>query len=108
MKHLNIEDLLNLKFKPLAEIIKYAAVLIALVAFLVFFAVSPMHALILCGFLVMLGSMYLKVERKVRKMALLIGCLLSVIGVIGILVPAVGLQILSIARELRHQLMIRI
>ena len=106
---MDIEDLLNLKLKPLADIIKYAVVLIALVAFLVFFAVSPMHALILCGFLVMLSSMYLKVEREVRKMAFLIGCLLSVIGVIGILVPAVGLQILSIAKELRYQLsMIRI
>lgn len=106
---MDIEDLLNLKLKPLADIIKYAVVLIALVAFLVFFAVSPMHALILCGFLVMLSSMYLKVEREVGKMAFLIGCLLSVIGVIGILVPAVGLQILSIAKELRYQLsMIRI
>ena len=102
----DLEDLLDLKIKPISEIVRYASVLIALIAFLVFFALSPMHALILCGLLVMLGSMFLKLEKEIRKMAFMIGCLLSVIGVIGILVPAVGLQILSIAEDLRSQLAI--
>ena len=99
----DLEDLLDLKIKPISEMVRYASVLIA---FLVFFALSPMHALILCGLLVMLGSMFLRLEKEIRKMAFMIGCLLSVIGVIGILVPAVGLQILSIAEDLRSQLAI--
>ena len=102
----DVEDLLDLKFKPFMNAIRYIVVLIGLIAFLVFFALSPMHALVLCGLLVMLGSMFLKLEKEIRKMAFLIGCLLSVIGVIGILVPAVGLQILSIAKDLRSQLAI--
>ena len=102
----DVEDLLDLKFKPFMNAIRYIVVLIGIIAFLVFFALSPMHALVLCGLLVMLGSMYLKVEKEIRKMAFLIGCLLSIIGVIGILVPAVGLQILSIAKDLRSQLAI--
>jgi len=99
---MDIEDLLNLKIKPLSEIIKYAAALIALLAFLVFFAVSPMHALILCGLLVMLGSLYLKVEKEIRKMAFLVGGLLAVVGILGILIPAVKLQILSVAENLKR------
>jgi hypothetical protein len=104
---LDIEDLLSLKIKPLSEIIKYAAALIALIAFLVFFAVSPMHALILCGLLVMLGNLYLKVEKEIRKMAFFMGGLLAVIGVLGIFIPAVKLQILLVAESLK-QLMIQI
>lgn len=104
---MDIEDLLSLKIKPLSEIIKYAAALIALIAFLVFFAVSPMHALILCGLLVMLGNLYLKVEKEIRKMAFFMGGLLAVIGVLGIFIPAVKLQILLVAESLK-QLMIQI
>ena len=104
---MDIEDLLSLKIKPLSEIIKYAAGLIALLAFLVFFAVSPMHALILCGLLVMFGSMLApKLPKDIRKMAFIIGCLLSFIGFIGILVPSIGLQILSVAEDVRRQLSI--
>jgi len=103
---LNIEDLLGLDLKAVAEMVKYLFLLIAAIAFLVFFAVSPMHALILCGFLVMFGSMYLKVEREVRKMAFIIGCLLSFVGFMGILVPSIGLQILSVAEDIRRQLSI--
>ena len=95
-----------MKIRPLSEIVKYAAVVIALLAFLIFFALSPMHALILCGLLVMLGSLYLKVEKEIRKMAFIMGGLLAVIGVLGILFPAVKLQILSVAENLK-QLMIQ-
>ena len=91
----------------LSEIVKYLAALIAVIAFLVFFASSPMHALILCGFLLMLGSLYLKVEKETRRMALIIGGLLSVIGVAGVFIPSVKLQILSAAENLR-QLVIQV
>jgi len=102
----DLEDLLDLKIKPISEIVRYASALIALIAFLIFFAVSPMHALILSGLLVMLASMYLKAEKEVKKWAFLGDLLLMIIGVIGILVPSIGLRILSIAKELRHQLSI--
>ena len=103
---MDIEDLLSLKIRPLSEIVKYAAAIIALLAFLIFFALSPMHALILSGLLMMLGSLYLKVEKEIRKMAFIMGGLLAVIGVLGILIPAVKLQILSVAENLK-QLMIQ-
>ena len=103
---MDLKDILDLKIKPITEIVKYAAGLIALIAFLVFFAVSPMHALILSGLLIMLGSMYLKVPKEIRKMAFMVGAILMVIGVIGILVPSVGLQILSVAENVRRQLSI--
>jgi len=98
---LNVEELLSLKIKPLSDI-KYVVALIGLIAFLVFFAVSPLHALILCGLLVMFGSMYFKVEKENRKMAFIAGLLLMVIGVLGILVPTIKLQILSVAENLRE------
>ena len=98
----DLEDLLDLKIKPISEIVRYASALIALIAFLIFFAVSPMHALILCGLLVMLGSLYLKVEKEIRKMAFLVGGLLAVVGILGILIPAVKLQILSVAENLKR------
>jgi len=104
---LDLEGLLNLKIKPLSDAIRYIVAAIALIVFLVFFAVSPMHALILCGLLVMLGSMYLKVEKEIRKMAFIVGGLITAIGVLGIFIPSLKLQILSIAEDLR-QLMIQI
>lgn len=76
----DVEDLLNLKFKPFMDTIRYLAVLIGLIAFLVFFALSPMHALILCGLLVMLASMYLDVEKEIKRIAFYVGCFLTALG----------------------------
>ena len=104
---MDIEDLLNLKLKPLTDAIKYVAVLIALVAFLVFFAVSPMHALILCGLLVMLASMYLKVEKEIRKLAFIIGGFFTGLGALCIFIPSIQMAVLSVAEGLRR-LMIQI
>ena len=53
----------------------------------------------------MLGSLYLKVEKEIRKMAFIMGGLLAVIGVLGILIPAVKLQILSVAENLKQLIM---
>ena len=76
----DVEDLLNLKFKPFMDTIRYLAVLIGLIAFLVFFALSPMHALILCSLLVMLASMYLDVEKEIKRIAFYVGCFLTALG----------------------------
>ena len=98
----DVEDLLNLKFKPFMDTIRYLAVLIGLIAFLVFFALSPMHALIFCGLLVMLGSMYLDVEKEIKRMAFYVGVFLTALGALCIFVPSLQMALLSVAEGLRQ------
>jgi len=80
--------------------IKYIAAAVAVAIFLVFFAVAPFHALILCGLFTVLGSMALKLEKENQQIAIIVGAVLMAVGTIAILVPQVSQELLSIAGNL--------
>jgi hypothetical protein len=88
------------KVDVVAKTVQWLAALIGVVAFLVFFALAPLHALVLCGLLVVLGSMYFKLDKTVQQKALFLGVALMGIGVTAIFVPSVGIELLRIAGDL--------
>ena len=94
-----MEDILK-KVDVVAKSIQWLAALIGIVAFLIFFALAPLHALLLCGLLVILGSMYFKVDKTVQQRALILGVALMGVGVTAIFVPSVGIELLRIAGDL--------
>jgi len=80
--------------------VQWLAALIGVIAFLVFFALAPFHALILCGLLVILGGMYFKLDKDVQQKALIFGVALMGVGILAIFVPRVGYELLTIAEDL--------
>jgi len=88
------------RIDAVAKTVQWLVALVGLIAFLVFFALAPLHALVLCGLLVVLGSMYFKLDRKVQQKAILLGVALMSAGVAAILVPQVNLELLRIAGDL--------
>jgi chromate transport protein ChrA len=84
----------------LGKAIQYVAALIGVIAFLVFFALAPFHALILCSLLVILGSMLFNLDKTVQLKALFLGVALMGLGILAILVPRVGYELLSVAEDL--------
>ena len=94
----DILDMLGLG--ELGKAVQWLVALIGVVAFLVFFALAPFHALLLCGLLVILCSMYFKLDKEVQQKALILGVALMGIGVLAIFVPRVGYELLTIARDL--------
>jgi len=100
-----IADLLGVPAKEVAKAVQWVAVLIGIIAFLVFFALSPLHALILSGLLLVLFSMVFKAEKEIQRLALYIGVALMIGGVLGIFVPGVMAEMLNLARQLRQLLL---
>jgi len=96
---MDIDSLLK-KVDVVAKAVQWLAALIGVVAFLVFFALAPLHALVLCGLLVVLGSMYFKLEKTVQQRALYLGVALMGLGVVAIYVPQVGFELLRIAGDI--------
>jgi len=94
-----METLLK-KVDGVAKTVQWLVALIGVVAFLVFFALAPLHALLLCGLLVILGSMYFKLDKTVQQRALFLGVALMGFGVTAIFVPSVGIELLRIAGDL--------
>ena len=92
----------SLGLAELSKAIQYLAALIALIAFLVFFALAPLHALLLCGLLVILAGFIFQTEAGIQKAALCVGLLLMAIGVIGIFLPSFGGNLLSVADVLKQ------
>jgi len=86
--------------RELGKAIQYVVALIGVIAFLVFFALAPLHALVLCGLLVILGSMYFNLDKAVQQKALILGVALMGLGVTAIFVPSVGYELLRIAGDL--------
>jgi len=97
-----LAELLGVKVKLAADTIKYLAALIAVMVLLLFFALSPMHALILCGFLVILATLYFKPDHDIQKTAFLVGSALIFLGFAAIFVPSVAHGLISTARGLRQ------
>ena len=94
----DILDMLGVR--DLGKAIQYVVALIGVIAFLVFFALAPLHALVLCGLLVILGSMYFNLDKAVQQKALILGVALMGLGVTAIFVPSVGYEVLRIAGNL--------
>ena len=90
----------------LADAVKYLAVLIALIVFLVFFALSPLHALLLCGLLIVLAPFATKADPTVQKLALALGIGIMAIGTAGIFIPAFTQNLLSLAEGLKQLLLL--
>jgi len=88
------------KVDVVAKTVQWLVALIGVIAFLVFFALAPLHALVLCGLLVILGSMYFKLDKEVQQKALFLGVALMGVGVLAIFVPRVGIELLRIAGDL--------
>lgn len=94
-----MENILK-KGDVVAKTVQWLTALIGVVAFLVFFALAPLHALVLCGLLVILGSMYFKLDKTVQQRALYLGVALMGVGIIAIFVPSVSIELLRIAGDL--------
>ena len=92
----------------LAEAIKYLAGLIAVIVFLVFFALSPLHALLLCGLLVVLAAFAAKADPTIQKLALCLGIGIMAVGTVGIFVPAFTHRLLSLAEDLRELFLLEV
>lgn len=98
-----VEKLLrSLGLAELSRAVQYLAVLIAVIAFLVFFALAPLHALLLCGLLVILAGFVFKTEVSIQKATLCVGLLLMAIGVVGIFLPSFAGNLLSVADVLKQ------
>jgi hypothetical protein len=100
----DIAGLLGVKVTAIANIIQWLAAIVGAIIFLLFFALAPLHALILSGLLVILASLYFKAEKSIQKAALYIGVGLMAVGMLGIFVPQVTRELLSIAEELKELL----
>ena len=92
----------SLGLAELSKAIQYLAALIAVIAFLVFFALAPLHALLLCGLLVILAGFIFQTEASIQKAALFAGLVLMVIGSIGIFLPSFAGNLLSVADVLKQ------
>ena len=92
----------SLGLAELSRAVQYIAALIALIAFLVFFALAPLHALLLCGLLVILAGFVFKAEASIQKVALCAGLVLMSIGSIGIFLPSFAGNLLSVADVLKQ------
>lgn len=101
-----IAELLGVKIEAVAKAIQWIVVLIGVVAFLVFFAVAPLHCLVLFGLLIILGSIYFKVETKIQRMAFYAGIGLMILGIAGIFVPELMSRLLAVARQLKELLIV--
>lgn len=92
----------------LAEAVKYLAALIAVVVFLVFFALSPLHALLLCGLLMVLAAFATKADPTIQKLALCLGFGIMAVGTVGIFVPTFTRTLLSLAEGLKQLLLLEV
>jgi len=91
-----IAELLGVKAEVIARLVQYLAAVIGIIAFLVFFAIS--------GLLVILASLYFKAEKSIQKAAFYVGAGLMAVGFMGIFIPSVTTQLLSLASELEELL----
>jgi len=97
-----IASLLGISLKDLVKVAQWLLLLVAFLAFLLFYALSPLHALILSGLLLILASIAFRVEGDIQRLAIYIGAALMVFGVLGIFLPAVLDGMFSLARQLRQ------
>ena len=92
----------------LSKAIQWLAAVIGFIAFLVFFALSPLHALLLCGLLVILVSFISKADPSIQKYALFLGIAIMVVGGIGIFLPSFARTLLSLADTLKGLLLLEV
>jgi len=94
-----IEDLMRLEFgRAIEKSAKWFMILLGVIAFLVFFAIAPMHTLLLFGTLVLLYSIYAKPE---SDLPYILGIAMIILGFAGIFVPKVALTLQSYSVALR-------
>jgi len=94
-----IAEILGIKVEAASRIVQYLAILVGVIAFLLFFALSPIHALILSGFLVLLASIYFNSDKGIY-----VGAILIATGFAGIVLPQFTEQLSALARTLRELL----
>ena len=80
------------------EMFKYSAMLVALVIFLIFFALAPLHALMLFGLMIILSTVaFGDLESSTARLLIIIGTLMMVLAIAALFVPKMlqGLLIAS-------------
>jgi len=70
------------------EMFKYSAMLVALVIFLIFFALAPLHALMLFGLMIILSTVaFGDLESSTARLLIIIGTLMMVLAIAALFVP---------------------
>ena len=80
------------------ETFKYLSMLVALVIFLIFFALAPLHALMLFGLMIILSTVaFGDLESSTARLLIIIGTLMMVLAIAALFVPKMlqGLLIAS-------------
>jgi len=90
-----------LKVFAFSDLVKWLAIIIAILIFVLFFVFAPFAALIFCGLLVLLSAMYFGLKPKLAVKAFYIGLILIVIGVLGSWIPALSFELRLFAQKLK-------
>jgi hypothetical protein len=92
-----MKDPLGAKIEVVGKTIQVLSVVAGIVVFLLFFALAPLHALILSGFVIVFAGLFFNLQEKIRQTAIYLGIVLIALGFTGIYLPAVarGLSLLS-------------
>ena len=70
------------------EMFRYSAMLVALVIFLIFFALAPLHALMLFGLMIILSTVaFGDLESSTARLLIIIGTLMMVLAIAALFVP---------------------
>ncbi len=88
-----------------SEAIKWIAVILGLVIFLVFFALAPLHAMILFGLAIIALGLYFPTS-DLSKFTIFTGIMLLAIGTAGVIIPTFEIQIRSVAESFRELLLL--
>ena len=88
---------LGMKVEVIGKTIQVLSIIAGIIVFLLFFALAPLQALILSGFIIVLASLFFNLQEKIRQTVIYLGIALIVLGFTGIYLPAVarGLSLLS-------------
>ena len=94
-----ISKFLGVKPEIINSLIQALGILVAVIIFLLFFALLPMHAIMLFGVLTLIASLYFKNDRGIYA-----GLILFAVGVLGIFIPQIAETLSVISRFLRELL----
>jgi len=94
-----ISRLLGVKTEIIENLIKVLGILVAIIIFLLFFALLPMYAVILFGVLTLIVSLYFENDKGIYA-----GLILFAVGILGIFVPQIAEVLSVISRNLNELL----
>ena len=87
------------------ETFKYLSMLVALVIFLIFFALAPLHALMLFGLAIILSTVaFGDLESSTARLLVIIGTVMMALSIVAILAPKVLQSLLVASWAVRRSL----